>query len=145
MRRVLSLVMVVLMLAACDGDDPSEPRDIQIVGDYTLETINGQQLPVWIGSAFGALLMQQVGGSFSIKQNGTSEEEALVRFYTNDPERGIVFDEDTLRFPGVWQAEDSVVLVTSADDVLFGFVSANRLTLSVELGDSLYTYIYRRD
>lgn len=144
MRRIVSLVMGVLMLAACDGDDPSEPRDIQVVGNYTLETINGQPMPVQI-YLLPAYLIQQVAGSFEINTDGTSEEEAVLRTYINDPERGVVFEDDTTRIPGIWEAEDSVVVVTSADDVLFGFVSGNRLTLSVELGDSLYTYIYRRD
>lgn len=143
MRRLWAAVLVVLFLAAC-SDEPEGPQEIQIVGNYTLETINGQALPVPLILFPGAYLVEQRAGDIAINDNGTSVERAMLRFYTNDPERGVVFEDDTTSIFGVWEAEDSVVVITTANDFSFGFVSGNRLTLSFEVGDSLYTQVYRR-
>jgi hypothetical protein len=144
MRRVWAVVLVVLFVAACSDDEPGGPQPIQIVGSYNLETINGQPLPIPLILFPGAYLVEQRGGDISINENGTTVERAMLRFYTNDPERGVIFEDDTTTIFGVWEAEDSVLLVTTANDFSFGYVSGNRLTLSFEAGDSLYTQVFRR-
>jgi hypothetical protein len=144
MRRLIHIAVAAVMLTACSDEDPSGADEIQIVGSYQLETINGQAMPVPLILFPGAFLVEQRGGDIVIRDNGTTLERAFIRFYTNDPEAGVVFDDDTTLINGVWEAEDSVVVITTANDFSFGFVSGDRLTLSFELGDSLYTQIFRR-
>jgi hypothetical protein len=141
MRRSWLVVVVVVMFAAC-SDDMSEPRTIQITGNYTLEMINGQSLPFTIGAVTGGYLLQQVSGSFLIRPDSTYREDALVRETI-----GSGVTDIPVTFNGRWQAQDSIVTVRNSvnGEMGFGFVSGNRLTLSFEVGDSLFTYLYRRN
>ena len=142
MRRSWLVVLGVLLSSACS--DSSGPKEVVIIGNYTLESINGQAMPVPLILFPGAYLVEQTAGDIAINANGTTVERAMLRFYTNDPERGVVFEDDTTTIFGVWEAEDSVVVVTTSNDFSFGYVSGNRLTLSFEVGDSLYTQVFRR-
>ena len=144
MRWFRSAALVALVIGAC-SDDPSGPKKPVIVGNYTLETINGQALPFTIASVSAAYIIQQVSGTFALNADSTYRENALLKEYINGVD-GIVVNDIPVSFNGRWQAEDSVVTVVegTTGEFGFGFVSQNRLTISFELGDSLFTYVYRR-
>ena len=144
MRRLWSVVLCVLLLAACS--DSSGPEDVEISGNYTLETINGLPMPYTIGAVAGAYVIQQINGSFALNADSTYRESALLRESINTV-NGIQTTDIPVTFNGRWQAEDSVVTVVegTTGEFGFGFVSRNRLTLSFEVGDSLFTYVYRRN
>lgn len=146
MRRVLLVGWLLLLAAGCSDDSAGPSRTVQIVGTYTLESINGDALPYVFAGYPGAYLMHQVSGSFALNADRTYEEHALLREYFNTP-GGITWQDIPISLAGTWQAEDSVLLVTQTDNGAtgFGFISGNRLTLSFEVSDSLYTYIYNRD
>jgi hypothetical protein len=145
MRRVWLIVCTVVAMAACS--DSTGPG-IQIVGSYTLLTINGLPMPyplvVFPANIFR---LDQMSGRFTLNANQTYEEMAVVRQQENDSLGNPVVTIDTIRLTGRWEAEDSVLLVTQNGTaaVGFGFVSTNRLTLSFEVQDSLFTYIYQRN
>ena len=146
MRRLGLIALVALVFAACD-DDASGPEEVQIEGEYVLQTINGQPMPALIFSIpIGFFQVQQLGGSFSLTADHRYEERAMVRTMYYDTVGQLVNEDTTVVFRGTWEAEDSVVIVTEepSGNVGFGVVNGNRLTLSFEVSDSLFTYVYFR-
>ena len=146
MRRVWLMALVALMFAACD-DDASGPEDVQIVGEYILQTINGQPMPVLIANLpIGFFQIRQLGGTFSLMADARYEERAMLRLLYNDSLGQLVTEDTTAVLRGTWEAEDSILIVTQNEtgDVGFGVVNGNRLTLSFEVSDSLFTYVYLR-
>jgi hypothetical protein len=143
MRRVLIGLMCALSIA-CSDDQGPEP--IQIPGTYTLETVNDQELPYLLININNAYFLTQVSGSVTLNPNNSYREENRVRETLFDPQLGPINTDTTIVFTGIYEAEDSAVLLTSTRGLVsFGFVSQNRLTLSFESGDSLFTYVYRRN
>lgn len=145
MRRILAVACAASFALACSDDGAGPERTVQIVGSYQLQTINDVPLPYPLFSLPGFLL-EQASGRFVLNANRTYEEIALVREWT-DPGTGPVSRDTTITLRGTWEAEDSVLLVTQTNTGAtgFGFVSGDRLTLSFEAGDSLFTYIYLRE
>ncbi len=144
MRRLLPVACAAMFAIGCSDDAAGPKREVQIVGSYELQSINNVPLPFPLVALPGYLL-EQASGRFVLNANRSYEEIALVREWTN-PGTGPVSKDTTITLRGTWEAEDSVLLVTQTDNdaVGFGFVSGDRLTLSFELGDSLFTYIYLR-
>lgn len=145
MRRLLIGLLCVLSVACSDSEGP-EP--IQIPGTYTLETINGRALPYELLNFLnGAYVLSQIGGSMTLNPNMTFREESRVRESFTDAVLGPVTSDTTVVFTGTYEAQDSALLLTATQDavVYFGFVSGNRLTLSYEIQDSLFTFVYRRN
>ena len=145
MRRVL-IGLVCALSIACSDDEGSGPEAIQIPGTYTLRTINNQQLPYLLININNAYLLTQVGGSVTLNQNFSYQEENRVRETFFDAQLGPINHDTTIVFTGTYEAQDSAVLLTSSRGLVsFGFVSKNRLTLSFESGDSLFTLVYHRN
>jgi hypothetical protein len=146
MRRVWLMVLMALSLAACS--DSTGPQN-QIVGTYTLLTINGVGMPYpLVVLPANIFRLDQTSGRFTLNSNRTYEEMAVLREQQNDSLGNTIVAIDTVRLTGTWEAEDSVLLVTQSGSgaVGFGYVSRNRLTLSFEVqGDLLLTYIYQRN
>ena len=146
MRRLGLVALVALVFAACE-DDASGPEDVQIEGEYILQTINGLPMPVLIFSLpIGFFQVQQLGGTFTLTADKRYEERAMVRQLFDDSLGQRVTEDTTVVFRGTWEAEDSVLTVTQdqTGDVGFGVVNGDRLTISFEAGGSLFTYIYLR-
>jgi hypothetical protein len=120
---------------------------VQIPGTYSLLTVNNQALPYLLININNAYLLYQFGGSVTLNPNNSYREENLIRETIFDPVLGPVNNDTTIVFTGTYQVQDSAVLLTSSPGglVSFGYVSGNRLTLSYEAGDSLFTFVYRRD
>ena len=146
MRRWLAVILCVLSVAC--SDDETGPEPVQIPGSYTLQTINGRALPFELLNFFnGAYVLSQVAGRMTLNPNMTFREESLVRESFIDAVLGPVTSDTTIVFTGTFEAQDSALLLTATQDqvVYFGFVSGNRLTLSYEVSDSLFTFVYRRN
>jgi hypothetical protein len=146
MRRLLAGLLCVVCLA-CSDDEGSGPERVQIPGTYSLLTVNNQALPYLLININNAFYWYQTGGSVTLNADLTYREENRTRETTFDPVLGPVNFDTTIVFTGTYQVQDSAVLLTSSPGglVSFGFVSGNRLTLSFEAGDSLFTLVYRRD
>lgn len=146
-RRYSAAVLCVCLLSACSDSDPAGPRTIQITGNYTLQTINAQSLPFRLFTLGQDLyVVEQVGGTMTMNANRTFREEDAVRERFRDENGNLVQRDTTIVFTGTWESQDSVLTLNASDaTVMFGFVSGNRLTLSFESGDSLFTYVYRRN
>ena len=145
MRRVL-IGMLCALSVACSDDDGSGPEPVQIPGTYTLLTINGQELPYLLININNAYLLTQQSGSVTLNPNNSYREENRVRETLFDPQLGPISTDTTIVFTGTYETQDSAVLLTSSRGLVsFGFVSQNRLTLSLESGDSLFTFVYSRN
>ena len=147
MRTLSGVAVSVLVLASCSDRDPAGPA-IQITGVYSLLTVNAQPLPFPL-FVFGNQLyvVEQIGGTMTINANRTFVEEDVVRERSVNENGMTVIRDTVIVFTGTWVNQDSVVTLNANDaTVMFGFVSrSNRLTLSFESGDSLFTYVYRRN
>ena len=144
MRRLLVGVLCVLSVACTD--DETGPEPIQIPGTYTLQTVNGQALPYLLININNAYFLYQVSGAVTLNANNSYREENSVRETLFDAQLGPIHNDTTIVFTGTYESQDSALLLTSSRGLVsFGFVSANRLTLSFESGDSLFTYVYRRN
>jgi hypothetical protein len=94
MMRVIALLLLVPMFAACDEE--STGPDTSHVGVYQLQTVNGQQVPVSFeeeGGVFtvtGATLRLNADGTFSmmaefsttVEGDTTNETDTLTGTYT---------------------------------------------------------------
>ncbi len=145
MRRVVIGLLCALSVA-CSDDEGSGPEPIQIPGTYALESINGQELPYLLININNAYFLSQQSGSMTLNPNNSYREENRVRETLFDPQLGPINTDTTIVFTGTYETQDSAVLLTSSRGLVsFGFVSQNRLTLSFESGDSLFTFVYRRN
>lgn len=145
MRRLV-LAGLCVALVACSDDDGSGPRPVQIPGTYKLQTINGQALPFFLININNAFIIAQVGGRVVLNSNFTYREENDLRQVFNDENGVPIVTDTTVTLTGTYESQDSAVLLTSTQGfVSFGYVSANRLTLSLEAGDSLFTFVYQRN
>jgi hypothetical protein len=68
-RSFLSALVGFAILAACGGDS-SGPGDTNIVGSYTLQSVNGNPVP-WRAIVIGNDWFEIRGGSGSINADGT--------------------------------------------------------------------------
>ena len=145
MRRWLAVILCVLSVAC--SDDETGPEPIQIPGSYTLQTVNGQALPVQIGEVMGAYFLFQRAGTVTLNPDRTYLEHNDLQEIFNDAQLGIITNDFSSEFRGTWESQDSAVLMRETEHgfTSFGYVSENRLTLSFEVGDSLFTFVYRRN
>lgn len=146
MRKLLGVVALCLVQAACSGDATRPSPTAQIAGEYALQTINGQPLPYTLVEVFGGYLLQQLDGSITLNVDRTYSEQALLR-ETISAIGGPVVTDTTVILDGTWEAEDSAIVLTSQRDgsVLFGTANGGRLTLYFEgADDQLVTYFYLR-
>jgi hypothetical protein len=68
-RSFLSALAALALIAACGGDSTG-PGDTNIVGSYTLQTVNGNPVP-WRAIVIGNDWFEIRGGSGSINADGT--------------------------------------------------------------------------
>lgn len=108
----LGLLLATAGLAACGGDDPVAPIDVQ--GTYTLRTANGSNVPVTFttpaGSVFvetGTLILQAgaASGTLSIELNDVEQAGPFSGTYTVSGNQivldGAFQNSDDLSFTGV--------------------------------------------
>lgn len=145
MRRVV--LLCALALAAC-ADSTAPETQLNVVGGYTLQSINGQPLP-FVLLDFGFFRIHQVSGTLVLHADRTFvERDSLVQFF-NDSTGTPVQNDTTIVLDGTWELEDStIVLITQRDQsVLFGIARSDRLILNFEsvVSDSIFQFVYRRN
>lgn len=146
MRRMLGAAALCLVQAACSGDAVRPSPSAQVTGEYALVTINGQPLPYTLVDVAGAYMLQQRAGTMTLKSDRSFIEQAELRETINEA-AGPVVTDTTVVLNGIWEIEDSVIILTTQQDgsVLFGTAAGGRLTLHLEGSDAqLVTYFYLR-
>lgn len=145
-RRLLLASLIALGATACS--DSTGPEADPIEGAYTLQTINGRPLPVELLNFFNTYRLVQLNGTMTLNSNRTFRETDTLRETFPDANGVTINADTTIVLTGAWQAQDSVITLTTTRDnsILFGSVRRGRLTLHYEAAnDSLFTFVYRKD
>ncbi len=140
MRRftVATLVMAVALLTACDGD--STGNGGSIVGTYTLQTFNGENLPVGVPGApppmapGGAVTMFELtAGSIQLNSDDTCSTSLSFRTTTD----GTVTATDTETETCTYSVTGTTIrLDSTGQGFITGTISGNTITVVVD-GDTL--------
>lgn len=135
------VVSLAIALAACS--DATAPEDEFVVeGDYNLISINGQRLPFTLVQLFEYHL-QQIGGTLTLNANKTFVERNTLREIIGQEQK-----DTTIVLTGIWEREDSAIVLTTTRDgsVLFGIARKNRLELNFEsvISDSIFRFVYTK-
>jgi hypothetical protein len=137
MRRYATVLAaaVVLPLSACGDDDPTEPA-VEVSGSYTLETINGNELPVTVERA-GTDSLEVMEGSVTFNDaNGTFADSILYRL-TLDGE--VTLEDDVLT--GTYtQTGTSLTLSTSGGGQYSMTLSDDLLSQTF----ASFSFVYRK-
>lgn len=138
MRRIArALALAALLpLAACGDDGDSTGPEVDATGTFSLQTIDGAELPFSIPTS-PTDTVTFVAGTISINGDGTFEDRALLRI-TVDGETREEEDEIT----GNW-AQNGTVLVLTADQGGSYSVELQQDLMLQTVGP--YSFVYRRD
>lgn len=139
--------LLALALAAC-SDSTAPDTQLNVVGGYTLQSINGKVLP-FVLIDFGFFRIDQVGGTLVLNANHTFVERDSLRQFFNDSVGTPAQKDTTVVLDGMWELEDSAIVLTTQRDnsVLFGIARSDRLILNFEsvVSDSIFQFVYRRN
>jgi hypothetical protein len=131
-----ALVAALLLVgAACGGDNPTVPDGGSVEGSYTLRTINGQNLPYTTLSA-GLNKAEVLSSSLSLNPDGTFREERSVR----RTHAGVAVTEPEMRF-GTYTTTSSGVTFKATSGAQ---VSGTRGNGSITFVDEGFTFVYGR-
>jgi predicted small lipoprotein YifL len=138
--RFFSSMLLVVALAACgDKDTLTTPTSAAVVGVWTLESINGNRLPLMVERDEGeeAELVSQV---VTFTQDGKFSMTAQHRVSVNGQ---FVTENDAIT--GTWQLNGTTVSVKFDDDPeeqVAGVLNGNTMTFDDE--DEDVTFVFRR-
>ncbi len=143
MRRftVATLVMAVALLTACDGD--STGNGGSIVGTYTLQTFNGENLPVEAlgGPPFppGVVFMFELtAGSVRLNSGNTCSVSITIRTTFTDATGNVTVTTDTETDTCTYSVTGTAIRLTDSDGELTTVsINGNTLTLIDEDGNTL--------
>lgn len=134
-----------MVVGACNDSTTAPTTSSDAVGSYTLQTINGQKLPLILINVSNAYFMSQSWGDLTLHADKTYVERDSVRERIVNPQLGDIVHDTLVTIRGVWEAQDSVITLTQTDNVvLFGVSRPANLTLTWVSKDSAFTYIYTR-
>ncbi len=138
MKRLLVLALsLALGLTATACSDSTGPG-ASLAGTYSLQTINGQPLPVVVENS-ASLYSEVVLAQLTINANGSYN--SLTRYRDTYPGQSPVLVDET--FTGYWTLSGDQIVLTEdgyPNAPTYGQVSNNRITLS----DFGYTLVYVR-
>lgn len=134
-RPALVAALLLLVEAACGGDEPTGPDEDSITGSYTLRTINGQNLPYTTLSA-GVNKAEVLSSSLSLNTDGTYREERSMR----RTHAGVAMTEPETKF-GTYTSTGSVVTFKATTGAQ---VSATRGGGSITFVEEGLTFVYAR-
>ncbi len=142
MRRftVATLVMAVALLTACDGD--STGNGGSILGTYTLQTWNGENLPVQAlgGPPFppGVVFMFELtAGSVRLNSDDTCSLSLTFRTTIDGTVTATNTETDTCTYSVTGTTIRLIVDPQGFADLVTGTISGNTLTLIDEDGNTL--------
>lgn len=137
MRRLLLsfFAATAVLTTACGGDSSTGPG-ANVVGTYSLQTVNSKALPVTVYDD-GTQKIEVTSDTYALSANGTYTNETIVR-----TTQGGTSSSDTLSYDGTYkQSGNSVTLTDSADptDQVTGIVSGSTFTITVQGTVLVYT------
>lgn len=136
MRRLILALGAVLLLA-CGGSDSTGP-DGSIVGSYTLQTVNGNNLP-WRFLVFGNDWAEITGGSGNINNGGTYS--LTFNYRVMESGQTTTFSETSI---GTYVQNGNAVTFTDQSDgsSASGTVTGSQISVTDEDG---FVYVFRRN
>ena len=136
MRKLFAMVALAA-LVACGGDSVTNPSADQVTGTYTLQSIDGDQLPVTYQSGGNSLTI--TSDVLTVADNGTWTETYSYRQTINGQT-----SNGTGADGGTWTRAGSNVEFYSNqldDFAYFGTYNNNR---RLDLSDGLSDYVFTR-
>lgn len=130
--RLLALASAALLLTACGGSDSNAP-DNSHVGQYALQSVDGETLPIIIYED-ATTLVTLTEGSMTLNANGTFLQSAKSTLVQNGVPRGPGFETCS----GTYRKNGNSVTFTSPGSVecaagtITGTLNANVLTINDE-------------
>ena len=106
-RPAALALALVLLLAACGGDDSTGPQQESILGSYTLVTINGSDFPFLLFNT-GVERVEWTGEAITLSENATYSE---ARSYLTS-ENGVETAEEE-QFTGTYTRIGTDLTITS--------------------------------
>jgi hypothetical protein len=126
-RSFLSTLAGLALLGACGGDSTG-PDETNIVGSYTLQTINGNPLP-WRPFVIGNDWFEFAGGSGSINPDGTYS----LTFTWRESVDGVV-DQGSESTVGTYTRNGNAITFRDATDnsTLVGTITGRQISVTSE-------------
>lgn len=126
MRKLLSLIVLMLVFLGACGDSGTGPED-STSGTYALETVNGNRVPYTI-LQFGNDKIEVVAGSITINADNTFSWRVTLR----TTEGGRVTTEED-RYTGTYTRNNNAFSFTDNEgDAYAASVQGGTLTMTVE-------------
>jgi hypothetical protein len=139
MRKIATLLLMTALGLACSdsgSNSVAPPDNISVVGVYTMQSINEQQLP-YVLYRQADTTIAVLDGQMNVATDGTWTEVVNVRR---------VFGADTTTQAAtasgpLYRAGSSLVFVYGPDNSTYytGFLSANRMDLDADVVSVVYT------
>ena len=125
MRRLLSLALA-LAIVGCGSDSSSEPTNASVAGTWTLQSVNGSQLPFTLSNV-GSTKIELVSSVVNVTSAGTWTSTSQTRTTINGQAT-----TSTGTQAGTYTLSGSAVAIRSTDGttVQAGTVNGNTLTLA---------------
>ncbi len=126
-RSFLSALAGLALLAACGGDSTG-PGETNVVGSYTLQTVNGNNLP-WRAIVIGNDWFEIASGSGSINADGTYS----LTFNWRESIAGQT-DEGSESSVGTYTRNGNAITFRDASDgsTASGTISGRQISVTVE-------------
>ena len=134
-KGMLALMIVPLMIGCSDDEDTTGPA-ADVAGTYQLQTVNGQALPVTLGTQ-GSVTIEVTADEYVLRPDGTFSSTITFRH----TDSGTV-TTTTDSYEGSWQANGSTIRLNSVDVGLETAAFTGGNTLTFTFGGS--TLVYRK-
>jgi hypothetical protein len=140
MHRQLGVLLLALLLplAACSGDDGTEPTEDGVEGTYALLTVNGNTLPFLLQETT-AQKVELISGSIVLRANGTFDD---VLNYRITPTGGAAAAEVDL-ITGTFLKSASILMFSPSEGQGGGY-EVSIVTGGLSTRINTFTLIYQK-
>jgi hypothetical protein len=136
MRRTVAYFCLALAVACGGGDSPSAPTQTSVAGTWTLQSINGTNLPFVIAQT-GANKAEVMSDVVTAVASGSYTQMTQVRVTQNGQASMQSFSE-----AGSWTLNGSAASFRRNSDGSVGTASVSGNTLT--LAEDGFAYVYKR-
>ena len=139
--RLAAALVPAALIAACGGGDKATGPGDGVVGTYALQSVNGQSLPMQLGTTDDGRAVAITTGSVDLRSD-KSYVTALTFRFTGRGQSSSQSQQDT----GTYTASGSSVTLRSTDGTTTtATVAGGRLTSSVPLdGGGTLTFVFQK-